>query len=137
VLSLPAFPEHPLAAHDIDLYHTIGIVTVPDDVTIGYGRTDASIRFEDTIDHLNFHELPSGTRLARAPGAHAVPLVVRDESGNFVTEEYLSLVAGEIVTRRAVMPSMLTLDERAIRLDCLCYLMERLRYPQAARSPSA
>jgi hypothetical protein len=24
------------------------------------------------------------------------------------------------------MPAMLTLDERAIRQDCLCYLMERL-----------
>jgi hypothetical protein len=28
-----------------------------------------------------------------------------------------------------VMPAMLTRDERVIRQDCLCYLMERLPYP--------
>ena len=27
-----------------------------------------------------------------------------------------------------VMPAMLTLDERVIRQDCLCYFMERLVY---------
>jgi hypothetical protein len=36
---------------------------------------------------------------------------------------------GELLTRRVVMPSMLTLDERVIRQDCLCYLMERFPIP--------
>jgi hypothetical protein len=36
---------------------------------------------------------------------------------------------GEIRTTRPFMPAMLTLDERAIRQDCLCYLMERLEAP--------
>ena len=135
VLNLSGFPAHAVPAHDVDLYHTIGMVTVPERVTIGYGKTDASIRFEETIDHLNFQELPAGTRLARAPGAHAVPLVVSDENGREVTDDYLALVAGEIVTRRAVMPAMLTLDERAIRLDCLCYFMERLPLAAGAASP--
>jgi succinylglutamate desuccinylase len=131
-LHLSAFPAHPLPAHDVDLYHTIGTVTVPDDVTIGYGRSDAAIRFADNIDHLNFRELASGTRLAQAPGSHSIPLVVTDEAGRIVTEDYLALLAGEIVTRRAVMPAMLTRDERVIRQDCLCYFMERLPYPGSA-----
>jgi len=32
--------------------------------------------------------------------------------------------------RTPIMPSMLTVNERAIRQDCLCYLMER--YPVTA-----
>ena len=32
---------------------------------------------------------------------------------------------GQLRTRCGLMPSMLTLDERVIRQDCLCYIMER------------
>jgi hypothetical protein len=35
------------------------------------------------------------------------------------------VVDGKIRLRVPVMPSMLTLDERVVRQDCLCYLMER------------
>lgn len=136
-LHLSAFPAHPVAAQDIDLYHTIGTVTVPEHVTIGYGRSEAAVRFDDNIDSLNFRELAAGTRLAQAPGARAVPLVVSDDAGRIVTDEHLALVAGEIVTRRAVMPAMLTRDERVIRQDCLCYFMERLPYPGPAAAQPA
>jgi len=131
-LHLSAFPAHPVAAHDVDLYHTIGVVTVPEHVTIGYGHSEAAVRFDDSIDHLNFCELAAGTRLAQAPGAQSVPLVVTDDAGRAVTEDYLALRGGEIVTARAVMPAMLTRDERVIRQDCLCYFMERLPYPGSA-----
>jgi hypothetical protein len=36
---------------------------------------------------------------------------------------------GEIALRQRLMPAMLTRDERVIRQDCLCYLMERLKTP--------
>ena len=128
-LHLSEFPAHDLPAADIDLYHTIGIVTVPQDVGLGPAATGARVQFEDNIDHLNFRDLPAGTRLAHAHGTELVPLVVRDDQGLSVTADYLELRNGEILTRRDIMPAMLTLDERVIRQDCLCYFMERLRYP--------
>ena len=48
-----------------------------------------------------------------------------DEDGREVFERYFEVRDGELRTRRAVMPAMLTLNERVIRQDCLCYLMER------------
>ena len=36
---------------------------------------------------------------------------------------------GVLRLQRAAMPPMLTLDERVVRQDCLCYLMERLPLP--------
>lgn len=54
---------------------------------------------------------------------------MRDDDGRIVTDDYLALREGAIVTCRSIMPAMLTLDERVIRQDCLCYFMERLRYP--------
>ena len=48
--------------------------------------------------------------------------------GNDVTEQYFDFSSRDVLTRREVMPSMLTLDRRVIQQDCLCYLMERIHY---------
>ncbi len=130
-LHLSGFPAHDLPATDIDLYHTIGIVTVPQEIGLGRTPAGAYVQFEDNIDHLNFRDLPAGTRLAHAQRTSTVPLLVRDDEGRIVTDDYLELRDDEILTRRDIMPAMLTLDERVIRQDCLCYFMERLRYPVA------
>jgi succinylglutamate desuccinylase len=124
-------PDHTVPEHDLDLYHTVATVTVPSTLafSFGDGDGDAPLRFPGDLDHLNFRELPAGTALAEAPGARAVPLVVRDESGADATGAFLVMEDGEIRLRRPVIPAMLTLDERVIQQDCLGYLMERLPYP--------
>ncbi|MGA8052882.1 MAG: M14 family metallopeptidase [Burkholderiales bacterium] len=126
-LHLDHFPVHAIAPRDIDLYHTLGIVRIPVDVRFGFEHNGVDLRLETDLDRLNFQDLPAGTPIGYAPAGRAIPLEVRDESGALVTEQYFEVRAGVIRTRRAVMPAMLTLDERVIRQDCLCYLMERLR----------
>lgn len=128
-LHLDHFPAHRVAAHDIDLFHTVGVVRVPDAVSFGFNRDDVALSFAPDLDHLNFRELPAGTPLARAAGVGGVPLDVRDESGVPVADRYFEVAGGELRTRRPLMPAMLTLDERVIRQDCLCYLMERVARP--------
>jgi hypothetical protein len=44
-------------------------------------------------------------------------------------QEFFSVTDRRLVLRRGLMPSMLTTDARAVRQDCLCYLMERLPLP--------
>ena len=78
------------------------------------------------IDHLNFRELPAGTRLGRLKPGASVTLDVRDENGRSICDRYFSIEDDSLVTARPLMPSMFTLDERIIRQDCLGYLMERL-----------
>jgi hypothetical protein len=58
-------------------------------------------------------------------------LDVSDETGRPVFERYFAVRDGEIRTVTPVMPSMLTLDQRVIRQDCLGYLMERYSVPRA------
>ena len=55
------------------------------------------------------------------------PFDIRDEQGNEVGHQYFTIVDGEIRSRQAVVPAMITLDTEIIRKDCLCYLMEK--YP--------
>ena len=127
-LHLSAFPTHAVAPHDLDLFHTVGTVKVAEHISFTFGADDADLRFDPALDHMNFRELAAGTPLGstRMP---SIPLQVIDESGQEVTSRYFEVRQGRLITRCEVMPSMLTLDERVIRQDCLCYLMERYPHP--------
>jgi len=128
-LHLSEFPAHAVAPHDIDLFHTIATVTVPDEITFGFGAADADISFLPELDHYNFRELERGNPLGRiAPGSEA-RLRALDEHGVDVGARLFDYYGGDITLRRPLMPAMLTRDERVIRQDCLCYLMERIAMP--------
>ncbi len=124
-LHLAEIPVQPVAPHDIDLFHTVAIVKVPDGIRFGFGAGAHDLRLIPELDRLNFRELPAGTRLGWVAGAHGAPLEAWDELGRDVAGRFFTVADGELRTRRSLMPSMFTLDERIIRQDCLGYLMER------------
>lgn len=126
-LHLSQLPEHPISPHDIDLFHTVATVSVPDHLSIGFGEIKANLRFIVDLDHLNFRELPPGTRLGEYNIPDKTPpLSVIDENGQVVTDRYFSFENNELNTKRPVMPSMFTLNTEVIYQDCLGYLMERM-----------
>ena len=114
------------ASGDVDLFHTVATVKVPDNINFGFSDEAVELDLAGDLDHLNFRELPAGTRLGSLRNGNVLPLDVRDENGQPVQERYFALDNGELVTTRPVMPSMFTLDTKIIRQDCLGYLMERL-----------
>jgi succinylglutamate desuccinylase len=125
-LQLSEIPSHPVAPHDMDLFHTVAVVKVPEAVSFSFSSGAADLSFDPDLDHMNFRELPAGTALATVrPGS---PLLVeaRSEAGEDVTADHFAIHQDRLVLRRPMMPSMLTLDERVVRQDCLCYLMERM-----------
>jgi hypothetical protein len=128
-LHLSEIPDHPVAAHDVDLFHTVATVRVPGAYSFGFGEQPVDICFIDDLDHLNFRELPAGTTLAQLDSVDELPLEVCDERGREVADRFFQVEGDMLRTTRAVMPSMFTLDERVIRQDCLGYLMERYPLP--------
>lgn len=128
-LNLKDIPAHPVASHDLDLFHTVATVKVPGDVSFGFGATATDIRFIEDLDRLNFSELPAGTVFGHVHPGSKVRLEAWDEHGEEVSDRYFSFEDNAIYTRVPVMPSMLTLNPQIIRQDCLCYLMERLSAP--------
>jgi len=125
-LHLQEIPDHPVASHDIDLFHTVATVKIPEQVSFGFGDEPVDLRLLANIDHLNFRELPAGTQLGWLRAGAALRLEVRDDNDRDVLEQYFSVADGALVSARPFMPSMFTLDEHIIRQDCLGYLMERL-----------
>jgi succinylglutamate desuccinylase len=125
-LRMQDIPDHPVASHDVDLFHTVAIVKVPDEVSFSFTDAASDLCLFGNIDHLNFRELPAGTQLGRLREGAGISLDVRDDDDRQVFDRYFSIDAGVLRTARAFMPSMFTLDESIIRQDCLGYLMERL-----------
>ncbi len=134
-LHLVALPEHPVPAHDLDLFHTVAVVRIPPEVSFGFGEQGYDIDFLADLERYNFRELPAGTVFGRVREGLGLPLRVQDEADAEVTARYFVVEEGELRTRRPVMPSMITRDTAVIRQDCLCYLMERYRLDSSPPLP--
>ena len=129
VLHLDHFPDRPPPASDFNLFHTVATVKVCEQRTFGFGDGAADLQLEPQIDQLNFREVEPGTRFGCVRRDTSMPLLALAEDGSDVTANYFAVQDGELLLCRSAMPSMLTLDERVIRQDCLCYLMERYALP--------
>jgi succinylglutamate desuccinylase len=127
-LHLSQHPDHPINARDMDLFHSVALVKIPEKVSFSLSGGRADLSFVTDIDRFNFRELLPGTVLAQvAEGCRVEELLdALDETGRNVTAEYFSIHQGQLVNRRVVMPSMLTLNAEVVNQDCLCYLMERI-----------
>jgi len=125
-LRLSELPQHQILPRDIDLFHTVAQVKIDDKVNFSFNQVDTDLLLNEDIERMNFTEVPPGTVLGTSRNNAAMPLIAKDEHGNIVTDNFFSFYNGQLQISRPTMPSMLTLDERIIKQDCLCYLMERI-----------
>ena len=131
-LHLSALPGHPLSPRDIDLFHTVAQVKIPEEIGFGFPPETAELLLSPELEGFNFRELPPGTVFAWAARPDAGRLEVRDESGRDVMARYFRLENGALRLATTVMPAMLTRNQVIIRQDCLGYLMERFPLPDPA-----
>lgn len=124
-LHLAEIPSHPVAKQDIDIYHTAAQVTIADDATFSFSEETADLFLNHDLERMNFTDISAGTVLGKTNHSR-LPVIAKNEQGEDVTSRFFSNDAQRLILNRPAMPSMLTLDERVIRQDCLCYLMERI-----------
>ncbi len=129
-LHLTHLPDHPPAEHDIDLFHTVALVKIRDHASFSFDKDSVDLKLNTNLERMNFTEINAGTVLGMVPADASMPLISKNENGIDNTDNYFALQNQQLVNRKAVMPSMLTLNEAVIRQDCLCYLMERIKLPK-------
>jgi len=133
LLNLAELPDKPVPEHDIDVFHTVAIVKVPEQISFDFSVLNdnesekVQLQFVRNLDHMNFRELTPGTVLGIVEDDDAtVKFEVTDDHGQERWHDYFEIKDQQLSIKQAVMPSMLTLDKKVIRQDCLCYLMERM-----------
>ncbi len=125
VLNLEAIPRDDVTDQDIDLFHTLAVIKIPETVSFSFDGSDADMQFIQGIETLNFEEIPPGTAIATISNNIAAPILVLNEDGENITHELFEINDHKLVNLKTLMPAMLTLEEAIIRQDCLCYVMER------------
>ncbi len=125
MLHLSAFPQHEIH-QESSVYHTTARITIPEHCSFGFGCEDVDIRLLPELEKDNFSELPAGTLFARIRAGSGAKFHAFDDEGIDRFDTYFVVGGDEIRLKKPVMPSMITLDERIIRQDCLCYFMESI-----------
>lgn len=123
----PLFPaDHDF--EDVDVFHTVAKMTLDEHCSIAFGGSalPADVHFPADFDRLNFTQLEAGFKLGEYR-TEREKLLIRNDAGHDISADYLSYVDGNILVKKMFLPSMLTLDMRIIRQDCLGYVMEH--YP--------
>lgn len=128
-LHLTQIPRHAPPVHAIDLFHTVARVRIREQVGFSFTDDNADLKLNTNLERLNFTEINAGTVFGVTQPEVTRPVICIDENGMDKTDDYFAINTRQLVTKTAVMPSMLTLNETVIRQDCLCYLMERLTLP--------
>ncbi|MDJ0641471.1 MAG: M14 family metallopeptidase [Erythrobacter sp.] len=125
VLTLAELPSGGVRGDEFELFHTLVQVRVKSEIDFSDDQNRSWLRLEGGLDRLNFEPIDGGTLIGRTN--HPMPLEAIDEGGRDLASAFFSVDGGELRLTRSAIPAMLTTDERIIRQDCLCYLMERLQ----------
>ena len=124
-LHLTEIPDKPIAKRDLDLIETVAQVFIREDISFGFADNGVDFSLNSGIDHMNFTRKPAGTSIGRTRLSE-LPIIARDQDGTEVTADYFTLDHGLVKFTRAVLPAMFSPSTRAIRQDCLCYLMQAM-----------
>jgi succinylglutamate desuccinylase len=127
-LHLDGISGKPVDADAVHLFHMVATVYVNREILFGFGRVPTELALREDLDKFNFCVLPAGTSFGDLNGCTVKPLTAVNPDGSEVTDDYFFFGRGQVETVREIMPSMLTLDRRVIRQDCLCYLMDRIHF---------
>ncbi|MBT6043714.1 MAG: peptidase M14 [Gammaproteobacteria bacterium] len=125
VINLESIAQNNVTDQDIDLFHTLAVIKIPQSVSFSFDGSDADIEFIQGIESLNFEEIPPDTSIAKIRTGITAPILVLNEDGEDITGQLFTIKENKLVNLKTLMPAMLTLEEHIIRQDCLCYVMER------------
>ena len=126
-LNLVELPQTPVHPQDIDLFHTVAQVKIKPEINFSFTEKNVPLVLDSDLEKMNFFEVPAGTAIGKVSQLSSLPVEAKDEHGEDVSGRFFELRDEELMFRRPTMPSMMTLNERVIKQDCLCYLMERLQ----------
>ncbi|KMP12518.1 hypothetical protein UR09_00105 [Candidatus Nitromaritima sp. SCGC AAA799-A02] len=125
-LNLPLIPNSVEGGDDLNLYHSVARILVPENSRIGFDQecNSTDFCFLADLDSMNFSELEENALIGWRKNP-ALKLLVLDEAGREIGDRFIHYEENEIRLKRPVVPSMFTTDAKVVHQDCLGYFMER------------
>ena len=110
---------------DCEVFHSLARIMISPDARVDFedsGDSEADLSFVSNIDNKNFELVPKGSHMGFAKDANLI--WVEDNKGTHITDHFLKVKDGELITNRLFIPSMFTKDVYVMKEDCLGYIME-------------
>lgn len=132
IMHLESIEPHAAHKPDVEIYHTVARVTIPEANSFAFASSNESessetdIIFAPDIDRINFTKLAANTVLGKIRPLSDARLIAWDDHEKDVSDNYFSIEGENLTLSKSLMPAMLTLDKKIVRQDCLCYLMENI-----------
>ncbi|MGJ8664191.1 MAG: M14 family metallopeptidase [Marinicella sp.] len=131
LIHLKTLKQIPGIAEHQQVLTIFSTVKVKPEISISIqGDSDEVVDFviNDDLDYLNFHLIDEGTVFGHTTHENSpMPFSVTDQIGHDITDLYFEQSGSEVRIKKQVVPAMITQSIKAIRLDCLCYLMHPLK----------
>ncbi len=131
LIHLSTLKQIPGIAEHQQVLTIFSTVKVKPEISIGInGSLNGQVDFviNDDLDYLNFHLIEPGTVFGHTNKEDLpMPFSVTDQIGHDITDHYFEQHGNEVRIKQKVVPAMITQSIKAIRLDCLCYLMHPLK----------
>ncbi len=125
VMALTQLSSQPTGADEMHLYRIVATVKIPPQVSFGFNKNNVQLSLNEDLERYNFRLLAANSHWGEV-GKEAEALDVTDEQGNKVFSDYFTIEQSRLYNNKECIPAMITTDEKVIRQDCLCYLMQRL-----------
>lgn len=129
-LSLEQLPRVVPSSGAVELFVDPLRVELAPEVTLAFAhdpRPAVELAIDPEIDRHNFQELAPGTLVGWTRLHDDLPLVAYRSDGVDVARDLFAVLDGALVTRRSIVPIMMTTSETAAREDCLFYACSPLR----------
>jgi len=109
----------------------LAAVKVKNEIDISFEQDHHGFMLVKDLDVLNFHQIPAGEQFGRLSKQLAelntMPFIITDENNQQITTDYFKIDGDKVTCNKSFVPSMITQSIRAIRDDCLCYIMQKIK----------
>ncbi len=124
LLTVPGILEHQR------VYEIQSSIRIREDIDFGFEEDNDFVLVKD-LDYLNFHQINVGEIFGKINGKIAddqiMPFAIIDENNCEVPNEYFTLKNNHIICSKSFVPAMITQNIKAIKNDCLCYIMQPIK----------
>ncbi|MCF6287677.1 MAG: M14 family metallopeptidase [Proteobacteria bacterium] len=122
LMQVPGILEHQ------KIYKIHAAVKVKREIDISFEQNSHGLMLVKDLDVLNFHQIPTGEQFGmlskRLAELNTMPFEIFNENNQAITTNYFSLDGNKVICNKSFVPSMITQNIKAIRDDCLCYIMQ-------------
>jgi hypothetical protein len=109
------------------VFHTMARLKVNHEARVDFddnSESEADLSFVSNLDSRNFEIVHKNSHMGYAKDLKLIWIVNND--GKDITDQFLKVENGELITTRVFIPSMFTKDVYVMKEDCLGYIMEHM-----------